>query len=125
VMKNLKKRASSHEDRFPETLFIISYSRIVEDDGFRDLLSRSQMHVDERDEVVLAAQQRRSQNTRCLGGSWFFIVTRSMVVAHIYMEDLPRVTASHNKLGLSVSKRIRYGLIAKINDKRRSRTCEA
>jgi hypothetical protein len=31
---------------------------IAEDGGFRDLLSRSSMHVDERDEEVLAAQQR-------------------------------------------------------------------
>jgi hypothetical protein len=41
-MKNLKKRASSHEDH--------PRCRITEDDGSRDLLFRSQMHVDEQDE---------------------------------------------------------------------------
>jgi hypothetical protein len=53
-VKNLKKQASSREDHFPKDLFTISQCRIVEDDGFGDLLSRSQMHVDERDEEVLA-----------------------------------------------------------------------
>jgi hypothetical protein len=51
------KRASSHEDRFPKTLFTLSRCRIAEDGGFEDLLSRSQMHADERDEVASAAQQ--------------------------------------------------------------------
>jgi hypothetical protein len=68
MMKNLKKRASSREDHFSKTLFILSWCRITEDDGSGDLLSRSQMHVDERDEVALAAQQRRRQKTRCVGG---------------------------------------------------------
>jgi hypothetical protein len=54
-MKNLKKRASSREVRFSKTLFALSRYRIVEDNGFRDLLSQSQMHIDERDEVALAA----------------------------------------------------------------------
>jgi hypothetical protein len=58
VVKNLKKRASSHENHFPKTLFTLSRCRITEDDGPEDLLSQSQMHVDERDEVTLAAQQR-------------------------------------------------------------------
>jgi hypothetical protein len=40
---------------FPKTLFALSRCRITEDDGSRDLLSRSQMHIDERDEVALAA----------------------------------------------------------------------
>jgi hypothetical protein len=57
VVKNLMKRASSCEDRFPKTLFILSRCRIAEDDDSGDLLSRSQMHVDERDEVALVAQQ--------------------------------------------------------------------
>jgi hypothetical protein len=55
VVKNLKKRVSSREDRFPKPLFALSRCRITEDDGFRDLLSRSSMHIDERDEEVLAA----------------------------------------------------------------------
>jgi hypothetical protein len=49
---------SSREDRFLKTLFTLSRCRIAEDDGSRDLLSRSQMHVDERDEVTSAAQQQ-------------------------------------------------------------------
>jgi hypothetical protein len=42
-----------------------------------------------------------------------FSRTTSVVAARIYREDLPRVTASHNRLGLSLSKRIRHGLVAK------------
>jgi hypothetical protein len=41
VMKNLKKRTSSREDRFLKILFALSRCRIVEDDGLGDLLSRS------------------------------------------------------------------------------------
>jgi hypothetical protein len=52
------KRVSSHEDRFPKTLFTLSRCRIIEDDDSGDLFSRSQMHVDERDEVASAAQQQ-------------------------------------------------------------------
>jgi hypothetical protein len=40
-------------------LFTLSWCRIAEDDGFRDLLSRSYMHVDEQDEITLVAQQQR------------------------------------------------------------------
>jgi hypothetical protein len=54
-MKNLKKRASSREDRFPKILFALFRCRITEDDGSEDLLSWSQMHVDEWDKVALAA----------------------------------------------------------------------
>jgi hypothetical protein len=57
MMKNLKKRARSHEDHFPKSLFALSWCRIAEDNGSEDLLSRSQMHIDERDEVALVAQQ--------------------------------------------------------------------
>jgi hypothetical protein len=121
VMKNLKTWASSREYRFRRTLFALSRCRITEDDGFGDLLSRSQMHVDERGEVALVAQQRWRRKTKCIGGSWFFIVTRSVAVTRIYREYLPRVTAPYNQLGLSLYKRIRHGLIAKINDKRRLR----
>jgi hypothetical protein len=40
-------------------LFTLSRCRIAEDDGFRDLLSRSYMHVDKQDEITLVAQQQR------------------------------------------------------------------
>jgi hypothetical protein len=63
---------------------------------------------------------------RCVG---VFVVvdfvTIFMAAARIYREDLPRVTASRNRLGLSLSKYIRYGLIAKINGKMSSWACEA
>jgi hypothetical protein len=44
-------------------------------------------------------------------------VAISVAAARIYREDLPRVTASRNRLG--------HGLVAKINGKRRLRACEA
>jgi hypothetical protein len=59
VVKNLMKRANSREDRFSKTLFVLSLCKIAEDDGSGDLLSRSQMHVDECDEVASAAQQQK------------------------------------------------------------------
>jgi hypothetical protein len=99
-MKNLKTWVSSHEDRFPKILFTLSWCRITEDDDSRDLLSRSQMHVDEQDEVALAAQQRWRWKTRCIGGSWFFVVTHSVVAARIYREDLRRVTASRKSTSI-------------------------
>jgi hypothetical protein len=43
----LMKQVSSREDRFPKTLFTLSRCRIAEDDGSGDMLSRSQMHVNE------------------------------------------------------------------------------
>jgi hypothetical protein len=52
-MTNLMKQSSSHIECFPKTLFVISRCRIAEDDGSRDLLSQSQMHVDDRDEELL------------------------------------------------------------------------
>jgi hypothetical protein len=55
----------------------------------------------------------------CFRGCWFVAIF--VAAACIYREDLPRVTAFHNRLGLSLSKRIRYGLVAKINGKRRPR----
>jgi hypothetical protein len=58
----------------------------------------------------------------CFRGYWFVAV--SVAVARIYREDLPRVTASRNRLDLSLSKRIRHELVAKINGKRRSRAYE-
>jgi hypothetical protein len=68
-MKNLKNWVSYHEDYFSKTLFTLSRCRIAENDNFGDLLSWSQIHVDERDEVVLAVQQRKRQKPRCVGGS--------------------------------------------------------
>jgi hypothetical protein len=62
---------------------------------------------------------------RCVGGLWLFVVTTSMVSAHIYRDDPPRVTVSCNRLYLSLSKYIRHRLIAKINGKKRSWTCKA
>jgi hypothetical protein len=86
---------------------------IDEDDGSRDLLSRLQMHIDEWNEVALVTQQQRRRKNRCVGGSWLFVVASFMVAAHIYREDLPRVTAFRNRLDLSLSKRIKYELVAK------------
>jgi hypothetical protein len=54
-MTNLEKLSSSHIERFPKILFTLSWCRITKDDGSRDLLSRSQMHIDDQDEVALAA----------------------------------------------------------------------
>jgi hypothetical protein len=82
------------------------------------------MHIDERGEVALAAQQQRRRKPRCVG-SQLLVVTISVVVAHSYGEDPPRVTASRNRLVLSLTKHIRHGLVAKINGKRRPRTYEA
>jgi hypothetical protein len=67
VVNNLTNLASSHEDWFPKTIFALSRCRIAEDDSFGDLLSRSQMHIDEWDEVVLAAQQQLRLRPRCVG----------------------------------------------------------
>jgi hypothetical protein len=54
-----------------------------------------------------------------------FIVASSVAAARcIYREDLPRVTTSRNRLGLSLSKRIRHRLVVKINGKRRPQTYE-
>jgi hypothetical protein len=126
VVENLTKRASSREDRFPKTLFALSRCRIADDDGSRVLLSRSQVHVDEHDEVASAAQQQKRQNLDVLVLSWLLVFFTIFVAAvRIYREDLPRVTTSHNQVCLSLSKRIRHGLVAKINDKRRPQAREA
>jgi hypothetical protein len=68
----------------------------------------------------------KATKSRCVGifRDCSYIAT-SVAAARIYREDPPRVTAFHNWLGLSLLKRIRHGLIAKINGKRRSWTCEA
>jgi hypothetical protein len=72
MVKNLKKQMSSHEDRFPKSLFVLSRSRIAENESYEDMLSRSQMHVDGWDEVALAAQHQKRRNVDALvthGGS--------------------------------------------------------
>jgi hypothetical protein len=66
---NLENRSSSHVERFPKTLFSLSHCTIAENDGSGGLLSQSHMHIDEWDEVDLAAHQRRKSKTRCVGGS--------------------------------------------------------
>jgi hypothetical protein len=109
----------------PKTLFALSQCRITEDDSSRSLLSRSHMHVDERDKVASTTQQQKWQNLNALVFFVFVHVTCSVVTVRIYKEDPSRITASHNRLGLSLWKRIRHRLIAKINGKRRPRTCEA
>jgi hypothetical protein len=43
----------------PKILFALSRCRITEDNSFRDLLSRSYMRVNKRDEIALVEQQRR------------------------------------------------------------------
>jgi hypothetical protein len=73
VVKNLMKRVSSHEYRFPKTLFALSRCRITEDDDFRDLLSRSQIHIDEWDEVPSVVQQQKRQNLDALVFLWLFV----------------------------------------------------
>jgi hypothetical protein len=83
------------------------------------------MYIDEWGEVALTAQQRRRRKLRCVGDSCLFIVTHSVVATRVYREDLPRVTTSHNRLGLSLSKHIRHRLVVKINGKRKPQTYEA
>jgi hypothetical protein len=106
-------------------LIHLSQCRIAEDHDSGDLLFRSQMHVDEQDEVAPAAQQQKRRNLDALVFCDCLCVTISVAATRIYREDAPRITASRNRLGLSLSKRIRQGLVTKINGKMRSWTCEA
>jgi hypothetical protein len=122
VVKNLMKQVSNREDCFSKTLFTLSRCRVAEDNGFGDLLSRSQMHVDERSEVALTAQRQRNLDALVTRGC--SCVATSVAATRIYREDLPRVTTSCNRLGLSLSKRIRHELVEKINGTRRPRGCE-
>ena len=48
----LWKRSSSRAERFPKTLFALSRCRITRASGSGDLLSRSSVHVDDRDGVA-------------------------------------------------------------------------
>jgi hypothetical protein len=55
-----REEASEQSQRsLLKNLFTLFRCKIDEDDNSEDLLSRSQMHVDEYDEVALAAQQQR------------------------------------------------------------------
>jgi hypothetical protein len=82
------------------------------------------MHVDERGEVALTAQRQKRRNLDALVTRGCSCVATSVAAARIYREDLPRVTTSCNRLGLSLSKRIRHELVEKINGTRRPRGCE-
>jgi hypothetical protein len=48
-MMNLEKQSRCRVEWFLKTLFALSRCRIAEDDGFTDMLFRSQMHVDDRE----------------------------------------------------------------------------
>jgi hypothetical protein len=58
----------------------------------------------------------------CFRGCWYIAI--SVTAAHIYGEDLLRVTASRNRLYLSLSNILEHGLVTKINGRRRSQACE-
>jgi hypothetical protein len=60
------------------------------------------VHAGDWDKIDSMAQQWRRQKPRCVDGVCLFIVASSVVIARIYREDLPRITASHNRLGLSI-----------------------
>jgi hypothetical protein len=98
MMMNLKKRSSSHVEHILKALFALSWCRIAEDDSSEDMLSWSPMHVDDRDEVVVAQQWRR-RKPRCVVGL-VGLVASSVTAAHIYRGESPRITASHNRLSL-------------------------
>jgi hypothetical protein len=69
------------------------------------------MHVHEWDEVASVAQQQEQQNLYVL---MFFVAIRVATTgsaSHIYRKNPPRVTAFRNRLDLSLSKRIRHGLV--------------
>jgi hypothetical protein len=119
------KRASSREYRFSKTLFTLSRCRIAEDDGSRNLPSRSHMYIDERYEVASAAQQHKRWNLDALVTRGCSCVATSMAGAHIYRENSARVIVSRNWLGLSLSKHIRHRLVVKINGKWRLWAYEA
>jgi hypothetical protein len=97
------EEASEYPRRsLPKILFTLSRYRITNDDGSKDLLSRSQMHVDERDEVALAAQQWKRKNLDVLVTRGCSLITTSVAATRIYREHTPRVTVSHNQLSLSL-----------------------
>jgi hypothetical protein len=92
---------SSREDHFSKTLFTLSRCRIIEDDGSRDLLSQSQVHAGDQDEVDLATQQRR--RWRCSWDyGWFLFCLFCMAVVRIYREKPHRVNTFHNWLSFHI-----------------------
>jgi hypothetical protein len=106
MVKNLTKQASSREDRFPKTSPGAGSLRTTVPETY--------------------SPDRRCSKTYmcwCFRGCWYIAIF--MAVARIYRKDPPRVIASCNRLVLSQSNRIRHGLVAKINEKRRPRACEA
>jgi hypothetical protein len=63
VLMNFKKQSSNYVECFPKTLFAPSLCKITKNDGFGDLLSQSDMRVDDQDEEILEVQhQRRGEN---------------------------------------------------------------
>jgi hypothetical protein len=56
VMMNLEKRLGSRVGHFLKTLFALPRCMIIENNDAGDLLSHSQMHVNEWDEVALTVQ---------------------------------------------------------------------
>jgi hypothetical protein len=90
---------SSHVEHFSKSLFNLSRCRIAEDDGSIDVLSRSQVHANDRDEVDLAAQQvEEAKKTRCIHEVGLFC----MLVIRIYREKLTRVKVYDNPLGFHI-----------------------
>lgn len=56
-LKMKRMRLSSHVEGFLKTLFVLYRCMIALDDGFEDLLSRSPVHIDDRDEATYIATQ--------------------------------------------------------------------
>jgi hypothetical protein len=81
----MMKWLSRHIECFPKTLFTLSCCRITEDDGFGDLVSRSQVHANNRDEADLVHSKRKMQKSRCVCEimGWCFFVWWS----YIFIEE--------------------------------------
>jgi hypothetical protein len=56
--EELDEASEQSRRSLPKTLFAISRCKIAEDNGSGDLLSRSQMHIDEQSEVASVVQQQ-------------------------------------------------------------------
>jgi hypothetical protein len=56
----------SREYHFKKILFALSWCKIAEDDSSKDMLSQSLVHVDDRDEVDLAGNNRGGKNLDAL-----------------------------------------------------------
>ena len=82
----------------PKNLIRPLLVRIAEDDGSGDLVSRSQLHTDDRDEVDSAAQQQRGrQNLDAFVGQF-----ESCGARRIYREKPHRVRASRNGVSFCI-----------------------